>query len=182
MKFHRHYTTNGPQLFWIIFAYLILAWFFPVLGWAALICMIGPVLTSVWKGRFWCGNVCPRGNMYDRLLSKYSPHRPIPKFVRSFGFRLFMVFFIFAMFGILGSLSSWVAPKKAPLPKAYKSIHVSSQCEEKCKLCARVCPMQLTPYSSRGEQLGYLHPDCLKCRKCEKACPTKIIKMKGQFE
>ena len=196
MKFHRHYTTKGPQLFWIIFAYLILAWFFPVLGWAALICMIGPVL------------------------------RPIPKFVRSFGFRLFMVFFIFAMFGIqmyfawgdwgamglvfwkiillttivgitlsfiyaprtwcsfcpMGSLSSWVAPKKAPLPKAYKSIHVSSQCEEKCKLCARVCPMQLTPYSSRGEQLGYLHPDCLKCRKCEKACPTKIIKMNGQFE
>ena len=162
MKFHRHYTAKGPQLFWIIFAYLILAWFFPVLGWAALICMIGPVL------------------------------RPIPKFVRSFGFRLFMVFFIFAMFGIqmyfawgdwgamglvfwkiillttivgitlsfiyaprtwcsfcpMGSLSSWVAPKKAPLPKAYKSIHVSSQCEEKCKLCARVCPMQLTPYNS----------------------------------
>jgi len=76
----------------------------------------------------------------------------------------------------MGSLSSWVAPKKAPLPKVYKSIHVSSLCEEKCKLCARVCPMQLTPYSSRGEQLGYLHPDCLKCRKCEKACPTKIIK------
>ncbi|SFO89512.1 4Fe-4S binding protein [Prevotella sp. tf2-5] len=72
-QFHRHYATKGPQLFWIIFAYLILGWFFPVLGWAALICMIGPVLTSVWKGRFWCGNVCPRGNMYDRLLSKYSP-------------------------------------------------------------------------------------------------------------
>ena len=197
-RFHRHYAVKGPQLFWIIFAYLILGWFFPVLGWAALACMIGPVLTSVWKGRFWCGNVCPRGNMYDRLLSKYSPHRPIPRFVRSFGFRLFMVFwkiilmttvvgitlsFIYAprtwcSFCPMGTLSSWVAPKTAPLPKAFKSIHVSSQCEEKCKLCARVCPMQLTPYSSRGEQLGYLHPDCLKCRKCEKACPTKIIEMK----
>ena len=194
-RFHRHYAVKGPQLFWIIFAYLILVWFFPVLGWAALVCMIGPVLTSVWKGRFWCGNVCPRGNMYDRLLSKYSPHRPIPRFVCSFGFRLFMVFwniillttvvgitlsFIYAprtwcSFCPMGTLSSWVAPKKAPLPKAFKSIHVGSQCEEKCMLCARVCPMQLTPYSSRGEQLGYLHPDCLKCRKCEKACPTKII-------
>ena len=163
----------------------------------------------------------PKDHSCFGLLSKYSPHRPIPKFVRSFGFRLFMVFFIFVMFGIqmyfdwgdwgamglvfwkiillttivgitlsfiyaprtwcsfcpMGSLSSWVAPKKAPLPKVYKSIHVSSQCEEKCKLCARVCPMQLTPYISRGEQLGYLHPDCLKCRKCEKACPTKIIEM-----
>ncbi|MBR5743061.1 MAG: 4Fe-4S binding protein, partial [Clostridia bacterium] len=31
--------------------------------------MIGPVLTSIWRGRFWCGHVCPRGSMYDRLLS-----------------------------------------------------------------------------------------------------------------
>ena len=30
----------------------------------------------------------------------------------------------------------------------------------KCKMCARVCPMQLTPYDSRGEDIGYLHPDC----------------------
>ena len=191
--------------------------------------------------------------MYDRLLSKYSPHRPIPKFVRTFGFRLFMVFFIFGMFGIqlsfvpwsegglpmwagigkvfwtiivmttivgvtlsfiyaprtwcsfcsLGTISNWVAPnaaikqaqsdacidsaereqarpkvKKAPLPKAFTNIHVSSACQMKCKQCARVCPMQLTPYDSRGEAIGYLHPDCLKCGKCTLACPTKIMTLK----
>jgi polyferredoxin len=166
--------------------------------------------------------------MYDRLLSKYSPHREIPRFVRTFGFRLFMVFFIFTMFGIqlsqarwsegglamwsdigrvfwtiivlttivgvtlnfiyaprtwcsfcpMGTISSWVAPKKAPLPKAFTSIHVSSACQMKCKQCARVCPMQLTPYDSRGEEVGYLHPDCLKCGKCTLACPTKIMTLK----
>ena len=160
--------------------------------------------------------------MYDRLLAKYSPHRPIPKFVRTFGFRLFMVFFIFAMFGIqiymahgdwgamgkvfwriilmttivgvilsfiyaprswcsfcpMGTLSSWVAPKKTPFPKSFENIHVESTCEEKCKMCARVCPMQLTPYSSRGEEDGYLHPDCIKCNKCVRACPLKIMTMK----
>jgi len=224
-QFHKHFDTKGPQLYWIIFAYIIIGWFYPVIGLLALICMIGPILTSVWRGRFWCGNVCPRGNMYDRLLSKYSPHRPIPKFVRAFGFRLFMVFFIFTMFGIqlsqarwsegrmamwsdigrvfwtiivmttvvgvilsfiyaprtwcsfcpMGSISSWVAPKKAPLPKAFTNVHVSGECEMKCKMCARVCPMQLTPYESRGEELGYLHPDCLKCNKCVKACPLRII-------
>ena len=90
------------------FAYLILGWFFPVVGLLAIICMLGPVLTSIWKGRWWCGHACPRGNVYDRLLSKYSPHRPIPRFVRTFGFRLFMVFFIFTMFGIqLSSAHSW---------------------------------------------------------------------------
>ena len=100
-RFHRHFETPGLPLYWIIIAYIILAWFFPVIGLLALICMIGPVVTSIYKGRWWCGHVCPRGNMYDRLLSKYSPHRPIPKFVRTFGFRLFMVFFIFGMFGIM---------------------------------------------------------------------------------
>ncbi len=72
-RFHRHFETPGLPLYWIIIAYIILGWFFPVVGLAAIICMIGPVVTSIFKGRWWCGHVCPRGNMYDRLLSKYSP-------------------------------------------------------------------------------------------------------------
>jgi polyferredoxin len=103
----------------------------------------------------------------------------------------------------MGTISNWVAPKaaikqaqsdacidsaereqarpkvkKAPLPKAFTNIHVSSACQMKCKQCARVCPMQLTPYDSRGEEIGYLHPDCLKCGKCTLACPTKIMTLK----
>jgi len=226
-RFHRHFATKGPQLFWIIIAYIIIGWFYPVIGLLALICMIGPVLTSLWRGRYWCGHVCPRGNMYDRLLSRYSPHKPIPRFARSFGFRLFMLFFIFSMFGIqlsrarwnegglalwgdigrvfwtiivlttvvgivlsfiyaprtwcsfcpMGTLSSWVAPQKAPLPKAFTNVHVSNNCNEKCKMCARVCPMQLTPYQCRGKQLGFLHTDCLKCGKCVKACPSNMVEL-----
>ena len=106
-NFHRHFKTPGKPLYWIIIAYILLGWFFPVIGLVAIICMIGPVLFSIWKGRWWCGNVCPRGNLYSRLLSKYSPHRDIPKFVRTFGFRLFMVFFIFTMFGIQLSFVPW---------------------------------------------------------------------------
>lgn len=227
-NFHRHFKTPGLNLYWIIIAYIILGWFFPFVGLIAIICMLGPVITAIWRGRYWCGHVCPRGNMYDRLLSKYSPHKPIPMFVRTFGFRLFMVLFIFTMFGIqlsqarwseggwalwndigrvfwiivsittlvgvvlsfvyaprtwcsfcpMGSLSAWVAPQKQPLPKSFTSIHVDSSCQMKCKSCARVCPMQIKPYDSRGQESGYLHPDCLKCGKCTLACPTKIMSLK----
>ena len=62
--------------------------------------MIAPVAFAVRKGRWWCGNACPRGNFYDRVLTKYSPHKPIPAFVCTKGFRIFMVMFIFTMFGI----------------------------------------------------------------------------------
>ena len=224
-RFHRHFEAPRWPLYWISFLSLIVGWVYPVVGLLALICMLGPVLTSIWRGRFWCGNICPRGNMYDRLLSKYSPHKPIPSFVRSFGFRLFMVLFIFTMFGIqlcfahswadvgrvfwiivlmttivgivlsfiyaprtwcsfcpMGSISRWVAPRKEPFPKGFKSVRVASSCQMKCKSCARVCPMQLTPYESQGKTEGYLHPDCLKCGRCTMACPTKIMELTNKHE
>lgn len=219
--FHRHFPTKGLPLYWIIIVYLIVGAFFPIIGLLALICMIAPVAFSVRRGRWWCGNACPRGSLYDRVLSKYSPHKPIPAFLRSKGWRAFMLFVIFTMFGVqmyfawgdwaamgrvfwniilvttvvgvvlsfifaprtwcsfcpMGTLSSWVAPKEGKLPAGYKSIHVDSSCRMKCRSCARVCPMQLTPYDSRGQKQGYLHPDCLKCGKCIQACPTKIMSM-----
>ena len=220
-RFHRHVEIQGISFYWILFVYLIVGYFYPVIGFIALICMIGPVVTSIKRGRYWCGHICPRGNMYDRLLSRYSPHRPIPRFVRSFGFRLFMVFFIFTMFGVqmylgwgdwnamgkvfwniillttivgvvlsfiyaprtwcsfcpMGTISSWVAPRSGKLPSDFKSVHVSDTCQTKCKNCARVCPMQLTPYNSRGQAEGYLNPNCLKCGKCAQACPLKIAEL-----
>ena len=94
-RFHRHFETPGLPLYWIIIAYIILGWFFPVIGLLALICMIGPV-SFIYAPRTWCS----------------------------------------------------------------------------------FCPMQLTPYDSRGEAVGYLHPDCLKCGKCTQACPTKIMTLK----
>ena len=223
-KFRRHQESPGLALYWILIAYLAIGYFYPVIGFLALICMIAPVAFAVRRGRWWCGNACPRGSLYDRVLSRYSPHRPIPDFVRTFGFRLFMVLFIFTMFGIqmyhawgdwqamgrvfwliilittivgvalsfiyaprtwcsfcpMGTLSSWVTPKSGNLPEKYRRIFVSDRCQMKCKSCARVCPMQLTPYDSRGQAEGYLHADCIKCGKCAIACPIKIMALDRQ--
>lgn len=224
-KFYRHYNKKGFPLYWILLIYLIVGYFFPVVGLIAIICMIAPVAFSIKRGRWWCGNACPRGSLYDKLLSKYSPHKPIPAIVRTFGFRLFMVGFIFAMFGTqmyfawgdwnamgkvfwniimittivgvalsfiyaprtwcsfcpMGTLSNWVAPKKMPLPAGYSAVTVSSDCNTKCKNCARMCPMQLAPYKARGKEEGYLDPDCLKCERCTMVCPLNIIKMKNKL-
>ena len=45
-RFHRHFETPGLPLYWIIIAYIILGWFFPVIGLLAIICMIGPVVSK----------------------------------------------------------------------------------------------------------------------------------------
>lgn len=80
----------------------------------------------------------------------------------------------------MGTLSSWVSPKSDPQPEGFINIHVSHTCQMKCKSCARVCPMQLKPYDSRGQQTGYLHTDCIKCGKCVMACPIKIMELKNK--
>ena len=101
---HKQSFLSLPQkqftLYWILLLYLVVGYFYPVIGFLAVICMIAPVAFAVRKGRWWCGNACPRGNFYDRVLAKYSPHKPIPAFVRTKRFRIFMVMFIFTMFGI----------------------------------------------------------------------------------
>lgn len=217
-KYYRHIQTRGAALYWIILIYIIIGAFYPVIGFLAFICMVAPVAFAVRRGRWWCGNACPRGNLYDRVLSKYSPHRQIPGFVRTFGFRLFMVFFIFAVFGIqmyfawgdwaamgrvfwriivittiagvalsfiyaprtwcsfcpMGTLSAWVTPRKGNLPERYRRVMVSNRCTTKCQTCAKVCPMQLAPYTSKGDKNGLLDKDCLKCGRCVYACPLKV--------
>lgn len=32
------------------------------------ICMLAPVLLAPFKGRYWCGNFCPRGSFYDNVI------------------------------------------------------------------------------------------------------------------
>ena len=99
-RFFRTLPRKGFPLYWILLVYLVAGYFYPVIGFLALICMIAPVTFAVRRGRWWCGNACPRGDFYDRILSRYSPHRPIPAFVRTRRFRVFMVMFIFTMFGV----------------------------------------------------------------------------------
>lgn len=88
--FHRYQPSKGYALYWILLAYLVIGYFYPIIGLLAIVCMIAPVAFAVRRGRWWCGNACPRGNFYDRLLAKYSPHRPIP-----------------ALFGRKASVPSW---------------------------------------------------------------------------
>ncbi|MCR4590364.1 MAG: 4Fe-4S binding protein [Lachnospiraceae bacterium] len=93
--------------FYILIAYLIAAFFFPVLGAAAVICMLAPVIFALaGRGRYWCGNFCPRGNFFQNVTCHISKKRPVPKFLKSTAFRAFMVLFIIGNFSF-GIYSNW---------------------------------------------------------------------------
>ncbi|MDD4601655.1 hypothetical protein SDC9_11421 [bioreactor metagenome] len=87
-------------LFWILLVFLVVGIIYPVVGLFAIICMLAPVIISPYKGRYWCGNFCPRGSFYDNVMAKISLKKPIPAFFRSTGLRIFMVIFIMGVFGV----------------------------------------------------------------------------------
>lgn len=72
----------------------------PLIGYLALICMLGPVITAFFKGRFWCGWLCPRGSLFDHLLAPLSVKKKIPAFLKQMPTRIFFLILVMSIFAI----------------------------------------------------------------------------------
>jgi polyferredoxin len=68
----------------------------------------------------------------------------------------------------IGTMSNWVGKNRRPLTLA------SERCLE-CRLCAKNCPMQLSPAALKDQPAMPHGGDCLKCRLCVTACPAAAL-------
>lgn len=68
----------------------------PKLGLLVVLIMAGLTGTSFFSGRYWCGNFCPHGSLFDSIISPISRNKKIPTFIKSKAFiTLFFIFFMF---------------------------------------------------------------------------------------
>ncbi len=157
-----------------------LGWWFPWLGFSVPIVMAMGVIGSLFNGRYVCGNLCPRGSFYDRLMPPLSRKRPIPNWIRSSAFRwtLFALLMGFMVFRILQNPTDpmhwgrvfWVMCVVTTLigiPLALL-IHPRTWCS--------FCPIG-TVQSAIGGGRGQLQIDakaCRTCGLCEKKCPMGL--------
>ncbi len=58
---------------------------------------------------------------------------------------------------------------------ADKKITINTETCMKCALCARVCPMQLSPYTDYDERCQLKSNDCIRCGACVMNCPAKAL-------
>jgi len=72
----------------------------------------------------------------------------------------------------MGTLGNWLSRDKKPL-------YVSESCKD-CKLCAKVCPMQLKPYDSKAGLMT--DGDCIKCSSCIAVCPVKALGFEDELK
>ena len=68
---------------------------YPKLGLIVLAVMASLLTTAFFNGRYWCGNVCPHGSLFDRVIHPISRNKKIPAVFKTKVFIiLFFAFFI----------------------------------------------------------------------------------------
>jgi len=202
---------------------------FPKLGLMVIPVIIGLLFYSFFKGRFWCGNICAHGSLFDSVFMKWSRNGNIPKIFRHklvgitffgwFSFKLTMkltriagtygsasfldkigMVFVgsYLMVTLLGGLLAlFYAPRTwcnfCPMGfmqrisyRFGKKLGVTIITDEKvtvsksemchsCGKCARVCPMQLTPYTHFSDDNQFDDESCIRCSTCVYNCPAHIL-------
>jgi ferredoxin-type protein NapH len=68
----------------------------------------------------------------------------------------------------IGTMSNWVGKERQPLQLA------ADRCTE-CSLCAKACPMQLSPSDLKTTGVMANKGDCLKCGLCVETCPKQAL-------
>ncbi len=101
------------QLFAALIVLTILTggWFWPLLGYLLPLCMILGIGTAIFKGRFWCNWLCPRGSFYDTMVKPLSPGKQIPALFKQNRFRIAILAILML---VLASnlISRWPDPYK----------------------------------------------------------------------
>jgi polyferredoxin len=90
---------------WLLPIILIGGLFYPLIGYLVAAMMAFFLPLSLFKGRFWCRRLCPRGAFLDIVLSKVSANKPLPKIFLKQWFRwlIFILFISFLIFRIIKS-------------------------------------------------------------------------------
>ncbi|KZL92656.1 4Fe-4S binding protein [Clostridium magnum] len=149
----------------------------------AVVCMVAPIIVSVFRGRFWCGNLCPRGNFYDNVVSKFSRKRKVPKLLKSNYFRIALIIFMLSMF-TLGVKQNWgnlygigMVFYRMIVVTTIIGIVLSLFYNERtwCNFCPIGSIAVFISKFRKNKKVLQVSSNCVSCKLCEKKCSLGIV-------
>lgn len=169
----------------------------PKLGLAVMLIMAGLIITSFFSGRYWCGNICPHGSLFDKIILPISSNRKIPNFFKSKPFIIgFFLFFMFnfirkivtisqywGTYDILDKIGALFSNTYLMVLIVGGALAIFVNSRTWCQFCP-MGTMQKFSYSI-GKKLGVTKKTekkiiisdkskCLQCGKCAKVCPFQL--------
>jgi len=179
----------------VLVAVVVGGLFYPPLGLIAAAMMVILLVTAVFRGRYWCGNLCPRGAFLDIIVRRISPGRQFPGWARSLWLRSIVL--VLLMSGFAWSLANLPLELSPDVPGGIYGL-IGAVFVRLCLIttlgaiflalvsqqrawCA-VCPMGTMQHlidraATRTPTRARIATDpdaCRDCGLCERACPMDI--------
>lgn len=167
-------------LLWPVLITIGLGWKYPLLGYTVPVVMLAGLLGSLVRGRYVCGNLCPRGSFLDRIMPTFSRQGAIPTALRSMPWRwtvftLLMGFMLYRGGQDPTNLNHWghIFWQMCVLTTG---VAILLAIVYKPRTWCSFCPIG-TCQNALGGHHGQLRIDpelCKNCRLCEKSCPFEL--------
>ncbi|MBM3475997.1 MAG: 4Fe-4S binding protein [Armatimonadetes bacterium] len=174
-----HHYSNW---LWVIMVAVIVGGsFYPLLGLAVAVCFAAAILSAPFLGRKWCGVWCPRGNFWDRIMSKVIRKPKMPAWAKSPAVRVgVLVVLMGAMTTqLVFAWGSWEAVGRVfvVLLTVTTAIGVFMALTGHPRAWCKVCPAGTMAYwlgRGKGQQLQLDAPACKDCAACGTVCPMDL--------
>lgn len=177
---HQSRRRRQWLLLWVVVLTIGLGWRWPLLGFSVPVVMIAGMIGGPLQGRVVCGNWCPRGSFFDRVLAPLSRGSGIPEKLRGMPFRWVVMVLLmgFMVYRISLNPADWrhwgtvfwqMCVITTGIGVALGLLfHQRSWCA--------FCPMGTMQNLMGGakHQLRIDSRKCIKCRKCEQVCTMKL--------
>ncbi len=88
---------------WFLPVIIIGGLFYPLIGYLVLAMMVLGLILTLFKARYWCWNLCPKGAFLDLVWSKITRNKPLPQFFHRQWFRwlIFSIFMVLLIFRVI---------------------------------------------------------------------------------
>jgi len=169
--------------FIILLGFIVLSLFDLRFAIVAISCMAAPIIVALFKGRYWCGNICPRGNFYDTVVSKFSKKRKVPKIFKSYFFRFAILILMMTMF-TMGIRQNWgnlygIGFVFYRIIVITTIIGIILSLFYNHRTWCHFCPMgtlaSVISKIKKNKNVLNVSSHCVSCKICEKHCSLGII-------
>jgi len=154
--------------------------FYPKLGYFLLLVFASLMIIAPFRGRWFCGNLCPRGSFVDFWLAPLSRKLRIPPLFRSMWLRVpiffalmgFMIFRVIQTEGIVDKIGMVFVT----LCILTTSIAILFGVIIAPRTWCSFCPMGTLQRAMGGKKylLKVDAKKCIDCGKCQKVCPMQL--------